>query len=194
MDYSLLGFVGLKEFFNIHPMFVHFPVALFPSALILYALGIFVKQKSMNAAGRACLYLALLGALVAVVTGFNAEDSIPHNQTIHHLMQTHQYIGIALLIVGAFLTAWSFWHVENVPKGKWGFLIVLAFAVYLVLQTADIGGRMVYLEGAAVKPAVSVISEKEDAAETKEPAKAAEQPQNQNKQTKPGHEGHQHSH
>jgi uncharacterized membrane protein len=160
MDYSLLGFGGLKDFFNVHPMFVHFPVALFPSALLLYLLGIVLNKKALNGAGRACLYLAVAGGLAAVVSGSFAEDSIPKNEAIHHLMETHEMVAIASLVFGVLLSGWSFWQVDSVPRWKWGFLGVLAIAVYFVLQAADIGARMVYIEGAAVKPAVSVISDK----------------------------------
>jgi len=175
MDYSLLGFTGIKEFFNVHPMFVHFPVALFPTAFFLYVLGTLLGKKSLLFAGRMSLYLALAGAAVALATGLQAEDSFPHNEVIHHLMATHEFIAWTLLATGSVLTLWSFWHVDQLPKGSWLFLAVLAFAVYLVLQTADIGGRMVYLEGAAVKPAVSVIAEKEKADALKESAGSGEE-------------------
>ncbi len=191
MDFSLLGFSGVKDLFNVHPIFVHFPVALFPAAFLLYALGTLLKNRSVLFAGRMSLYLALAGTVAALLTGLQAEDSFPHNEVIHHLMGTHEFIGWILLITGSLLTAWSFWHVDHAPKGKWGFLAVLAFAVYLVSQTAEIGGRMVYDEGAAVKPAVSVIAEKEDADEAKE---AAEPGEHHHEHGDHVHAEHQHNH
>src|ERR1017187_590268 len=65
-DPALLGFSGLKEVFNLHPAFVHFPIALIPTALLLYFLGIALRKPFFNIAGRACLYLALIGGLVTV--------------------------------------------------------------------------------------------------------------------------------
>lgn len=39
MDWSLLGFRGLDQVFNVHPVFVHFPIAFFPASLLLYILA-----------------------------------------------------------------------------------------------------------------------------------------------------------
>jgi len=160
MDFSLLGFGAVKEYFNVHPLFVHFPVALYPCALVFYGLGILLKKSPVLFAGRLSLYFALLGTALALATGLRAEDSIPHNAIIHHLMKTHEFIGWVLLGTSALLAIWSVWQQNHLPKAHWGFLAVLIFASYLVSQTADIGGRMVYLEGAGVKPAVSAIAEK----------------------------------
>src|SRR5512140_3260816 len=57
-DPALLGSSGLKEVFNLHPAFVHFPIALVPAALWLYFLGIVLRKPALSLAGRACLYLA----------------------------------------------------------------------------------------------------------------------------------------
>ena len=57
----------------------------------------------------------------------------------------------------AALTIWSFWQAEQKPKAPLLFLFGTAVACYFTLQNGDLGSRMVYLEGAAVKPAVSVI-------------------------------------
>lgn len=162
MDFSLLGFSGMRQMFNIHPAFVHIPIALLPSALLFYVLGLSLGKKSLLVAGRASLYLGLAGALAAVWTGLRAEDRIPHNETIHHMMGTHEIIGIAFLVVTAALALWTFWQSEQRPKGAWAFVAGLAFASYLGFQNSDLGARMVYLEGAAVKPAVSVVTGTED--------------------------------
>ena len=152
IDPALLGFSGFKEMYNVHPAFVHFPIALIPSALVLYGLGIVRRWRTASAAGRACLYLAAASLLIAVVTGLIAQDSFPHNERIHHMMETHEHLGYLIGALTALLVAWSFVHTAQRPKGAAAFLAVLAGVTYLVLQTGDLGSRMVYVEGAAVRP------------------------------------------
>ncbi|MBI2174491.1 MAG: DUF2231 domain-containing protein [Candidatus Omnitrophica bacterium] len=162
IDPTLLGFSGLKEAYNVHPAFVHFPIALFPSALLLYGLGIVLKRPSWIIAGRACLYLGAASTIITIVTGWQAQATFPHNERIHHMMMTHLYIGLAIGALAAILVFWSFWHHTQQPKGTYLFLVVLAFTSYAVLQNGDLGSRMVYVEGAAVKPATSVITGQTD--------------------------------
>ena len=158
IDPTLLGFSGLHEVFNVHPAFVHFPIALFPSALLLYGLGILLKRPSWIIAGRACLYLAAIGTAVAIGTGWDAQDTFPHNDRIHHMMMTHLRLGIMVGGLAVVLVMWSFVHRAQRPQGAYAFLAVLAFTTALVLQNGDLGSRMVYVEGAAVKPAISVVA------------------------------------
>lgn len=183
MDWSLMGFGAVRELFNIHPMFVHFPVALLPAAFLLFGLGIALNKQQLNAAGRACLYLGAAGAMAALVTGLRAEDTVVHNETIHRLMETHETLAWIVLGLSSVLSAWSFYQSEHRPKAAWAFLALLGLANLAVMQVADIGARMVYLEGAAVKPAVKVITQEPAAPE---PAGEAKPPA--------GHEGHQHKH
>ncbi|OGR66322.1 MAG: hypothetical protein A2X31_06265 [Elusimicrobia bacterium GWB2_63_22] len=182
MDWSLFGFSAMRELFNIHPMFVHFPIAFLPGAFLLYALGIVLKKPVLNAAGRACLYLAAAGTVAALTTGLFAAGSFPHNETIHHMMGTHKTLAWIVLVWTGVLSAWSFFQSEHRPKGAWAFLALLGLANLAVMQGADIGARMVYLEGAAVKPAVAAITggQEEKPAGSALPAAPA------------GHEGHTH--
>jgi uncharacterized membrane protein len=182
MDWSLFGFKAAGELFNIHPMFVHFPVAFLPGALLLFALGLILKKPGLSLAGRACLYMAAAGALAAVATGLLAEGSFPHNEVIHHMMGTHETLAWVVLALSGILSAWSFFQSEHRPKAAWFFLALLGLANLAVMQGADIGARMVYLEGAAVKPAVSVITSGAAAYPGEKPQIAAPA----------GHEGHQH--
>lgn len=151
MDWSLLGFKGLGEVLNIHPVFVHFPIALYPTALLFYGLGILKKHNGLALAGQICLGLGLAGALLSVVTGYWAQESIPHGEAIHRIMEVHELLGFTILGLGAFLTVWSFLKREGMPKASKGFMVLLILANFIILQNADLGGRMVFVEGAAVK-------------------------------------------
>jgi uncharacterized membrane protein len=153
IDPGLLGFRGLREIVNVHPAVVHFPVALFPSALLLYGLGMLLKRRAWIVAGRACLSLAAAGTAVAIVTGWQAQGTFPHNARIHHMMMTHLNIGLLIGALSLVLVLWSFLHRDQRPKAAYPFLALLALATYLVLQNGDLGSRMVYVEGAAVNPA-----------------------------------------
>ena len=159
MDPSLLGLQGLRDVFNVHPVFVHFPIALFPSALLLYGLGIFLNWRSCSVAGRACLYLATAGTIIAVATGFIAQDSFPHNERIHHMMQTHKTLGLLIDCGSLLLAGWSFLHKAQQPKARYAFLALLLVVTGLVIQSGDLGARMVFVEGAAVKVAVPFMTE-----------------------------------
>lgn len=77
MDWSLFGFSAVTEFFNIHPVFVHFPAAFLPGAFLLYGLGTILKKAELNAAGRACLYLGTVGAGAAVKPAVSVISETP---------------------------------------------------------------------------------------------------------------------
>lgn len=157
MDLSLYGFDGLTKTYNIHPAFVHFPIALLPVTLLFYALGFVWRKQGFLTAGRGCLYLSTVSVITSVITGLIAQNTVPHNDRIHHMMDTHRITGLIILGLTVVLNVWSFVQSEQRPKAPWAFLLGTAVACYFALQNGDLGSRMVYLEGAGVKPAVSVI-------------------------------------
>lgn len=61
---------GLYGAPNIHPRVVHFPIALWLSALLFWALAVVRKQDDLWRVGRWLLYLGTVGGLVAVAVGF----------------------------------------------------------------------------------------------------------------------------
>lgn len=165
LDWSVLGFRGLQEMMNAHPVIVHIPVALFPASLLFYLLGFGLKRRSLLVAGRACLYLAVLGAAAAVWSGEAAQEMLPHNDRIHRLLVAHEQIGLWIGRLAWVLGAWSFFHVDQRPRVAPAFLALLAFTTLAVAQNGDLGGRMVYVEGAGVKAAMGIIAKPEEPAQ-----------------------------
>ena len=155
MDWSLLGFRGLGQVFNVHPVFVHFPIALFPTALLFYLIGIIRKRTDILLAGQICLGLSLAGTAISVLTGYLAQESFPHGETIHRMMGTHQMLGFAILTQAVVLMIWSFLKREGKPKASPLFLVLFGMTTLAILQNADLGSRMVFVEGAAVKTVTS---------------------------------------
>lgn len=151
MDWSLLGFQGLKQIFNVHPVFVHFPITLFPTAFFFYLLGIVRKRNDLLLGGQITLGLGLISTLVTVLTGYFAEESFQHGKTIHWMMETHETLGFIILGLGSLLVIWSFLKRGGTPKAAKFFLLLFGFTTFLILQNADLGGRMVFIEGAAVR-------------------------------------------
>lgn len=151
MDWSLLGFQGLGQLFNVHPVFVHFPIALFPTTLLFYFFAVILKKERFFTAGQACLLLGFISTLPAVITGSMAEETFEHGEVVHHMMETHQLIGYTILGLSAIAVIWSFVRREGKPRAPRLFLLLLLVTVLFTLQNADLGGRMVFVEGAAVK-------------------------------------------
>lgn len=131
---------------NIHPIFVHFPIALILSGFALDLFAILFKRPNLHIVGRWNLTLGFLGAVVAVLTGLNAKETVTqHSYDIHQLMETHKRIGILVLGLSAILTLLR-WLAGSVfiNRGKPLYFALSTVLVSLILLGAHYGGRMVY--------------------------------------------------
>jgi len=141
---------GLKDALNYHPMFVHFPIVLWLAALLFQVLALWRSSDEMQRASTRMLYLGTLAAIVTVLTGLAAENSVPPGDAmravgIHEtLMLVATSLALALCIF-AFFTRKNF--TAQLRK-----LMLLGLAVLAVLLTigADRGAQLVYGYGSAV--------------------------------------------
>lgn len=159
MDPSLLIPDPFNSAMNLHPMFVHFPLALLPVALLLLLLAWWRGSEHWLFAAKASLIAGAIGALVTVVTGWNAGESIPHNEVIHRMMETHKYAATIVFIVATMLAVWSRWLTLANRRSLGWFVGSLALANGLLVSVGDLGARMVYQQGAGVIPAAGIIQE-----------------------------------
>lgn len=146
-----LGFLSPAEMINIHPIFAHFPVALLFMASFFYGAGRLIRREVFFEIGRGMLFSGVAFAALAAWTGHEAAETAAHNREMHEVMMLHQSLGYTILGLSAFLAAWIFKVKTPVPtRGQPLFLAAMALLAVLVLQQADLGGRMVFLNGVGV--------------------------------------------
>jgi uncharacterized membrane protein len=145
------------EIYHVHPMLVHFPIALLTAAVLCdyaYWLG---ASPVWEGAGRCNLFLGVVAALVAIWAGFVALPRAPHPAAADDLLTIHTALNLTASALFLGLGAWRLWRpgVLAQPRGGPTFLVVGLVATGVLWTGASYGGRLVFDEGAAVRPAAT---------------------------------------
>jgi uncharacterized membrane protein len=147
---------------NVHPLFVHFPIALYLTACVLTVVGVCSQRGDAHRAAMWNLGLALIMAVIAVRTGqAAASTATPHSFTIPEVMMQHERVGLMFIWGLAALVLWralrkGAWPQQRVEQAAQG-LMMCVLAV-LLTYGAHMGGRLVYQYGVGttVPPALGI--------------------------------------
>ncbi len=143
---------GISSMANIHPLFVHFPIAFFTFFFIIDICGSLFSLQNWRKFAGWLLYIGTAMAAATVVAGLNAAHSIEHNDEIHLIMEQHEHLAFSGLILATLLSIWRIFSKSDI-KG-FANLIHCSLSVILftlLFFTADLGGYMVYQHGVAVQ-------------------------------------------
>lgn len=145
-------FPGISEMPNIHPLAVHFPIALISAFLLTELLGLLTGKEELRAAATWMLYLGTLGALGAVAAGLWAATTVQHLEEAHAILLRHRNLGITVLALSIILSSWRIYARGRFSKRGQALHLVIAFVTALIMALgADKGGLMVYKYGVGVK-------------------------------------------
>lgn len=130
---------------SVHPLVVHFPIALLLTAVGLDVAALLVRRPAWHRVALWNLTLGTLGAGLAVLTGLRAEDVAKHSFEIWQVITLHKRLGITTLILGLMTVSWRLAHRDRLSSRArlittWISLTMagtLAWGAYL-------GGRLVY--------------------------------------------------
>lgn len=142
---------GLAHAPSVHPLVVHFPIALWLVAGLFCLIGVLRQREDLFAVGRWLLYLGALGAAVAVGTGLWAADTMGHDSPGHELVHVHRDFMLVASGIGltATIAAWALRKRQSVGV-KWG-ITALALATIGVLTIgADRGAALVFQYGIGI--------------------------------------------
>lgn len=153
MEFLSMGFFeGIRELPNIHPLIVHFPIALFSVFLLAEFINFFINSEGLRSAASYTLYLGTLAAAATVLAGWRAESTITHTDAVHSIMESHEAFGITVLVIGIILSVWRLKRGRKFSPIERLVHLILAFVAVVVLSLgADLGGLMVYRYGVGVK-------------------------------------------
>lgn len=142
---------GLKSMLNIHPLFVHFPIAFWFGALLFEALGIWRSNDEWHRTAVRLLYLGTLAAFAAAFTGWLAESSVEPSIEIQRVFDVHETL---MLIATSFATALSIYcfakRADFAANSRRILLVGLIVLATLTVVGTDRGAQLVYQYGQSV--------------------------------------------
>jgi uncharacterized membrane protein len=136
---------GLQHLQNIHPLVVHFPIALLMGAALFYFLALIFRKDTFATTAFFLLILGTLSACVAAGTGLYAEEGVMVSFSVReHLLEHHEQLMLAITGLSIILTVWAV-IARPFPKKKRGiFIFLIVIMLGIMTWGADYGARMVY--------------------------------------------------
>jgi uncharacterized membrane protein len=138
---------------ELHPAIVHFPIALLTVAAFFAVISLVSKKELFKALAFWNLLLGVIGAITAVLTGLMEERTLVHNVAIHKILEKHEMNGILILVLSFTLLTWYLVRKNKFRKNEyilWVLFLVISAA--MTFYQGYLGGKMVFGEGAGVKP------------------------------------------
>ncbi|MFN4218440.1 MAG: DUF2231 domain-containing protein [Candidatus Bipolaricaulia bacterium] len=157
---------------NIHPIAVHFPIALFLTGFALDVIGHLLQRETLKRVGLILVVLGAMGALMAMLTGQFAEEAVEERLSGagERVLDTHEDLGkltayLLLAVAAIRLILAASW------LSRWRWVAGAALAIYLIAGAVGVGaltvtgyygGELVYRYGAGVQlsqPALGLNSD-----------------------------------
>ncbi len=132
---------------HIHPMFVHFPIALLMVGFLAdTAFLFFKKEKCLSKIGLYLLTLGTLAALAAYLSG-NFLTAHPTSGSIYPVFENHELFALLTLLSAVVTLTLRLYVVitkKEDAKIKWLVYVLYAITAGFVSITGFLGGSMVY--------------------------------------------------
>jgi uncharacterized membrane protein len=145
-----------------HPIFVHFTIALTASSLAFDALGFFLGRASLTAAGGWALVGSALMTLMTISTGLTSSTRAPVEEgEARSFLRAHMALGF---IFYGLLVAITLWRLSLWQAGagvSWLYLATMAVVSLVMTVQGYLGGELVYRYGVEVEQTYRELPERE---------------------------------
>lgn len=133
---------GLNSTANLHPMLVHFPIALWIAACGFAWAAALLHRDEFARTARWLLYLGTLGGIAAVVTGWRAAGNPPG----HGPMWVHKVwmLSATAIALGTCAAAYALARKAPTAAARWVVAVLLAVLAVATTIGADRGALLVY--------------------------------------------------
>lgn len=138
---------------NLHPIFVHFTVALLSLSVGLFVITPFLKEPLKGQWIIVARWTLWFGAAITIITGFaglDAYNTVDHDTPSHLAMTDHRNWAVFAIAFFLSLAVWSIIKVRRKQALGPLFVIAMVIAGGVLASTAWRGGEVVYRYGLGV--------------------------------------------
>lgn len=140
---------------QLHPKIVHFPIAFFLAYVLFELIGIIFKKDFFSKAAHLILFLGVLGAIAAVLTGNSAQQAARQLSkagaaiSMKAIGNHEDFANFTMWYFTGLLVYRTFLVLKKNFTGKIKYLFILLALIgsFLVYQTGELGGKLVYKYG-----------------------------------------------
>ena len=137
-----------------HPIFVHFTIALTAASLVFDALGFFFNKPTLTAAGGWTLLGSGLMTLITISTGLTSAARAPVEEgEARSFLRAHMALGLIFYGLLVAITLWRLSLWQNGRGVSWWYLASLALVSLVMTIQGYLGGELVYRYGVEVEQA-----------------------------------------
>ena len=139
---------------HLHPMIVHFPIALLIVGFLADSIGLIFKEDFFTKAGFYLLILGTLGVVAAYFSGNFAGEGVTEAGALKQALETHEnaatltlwvMVGAALIRIAMVLLK------KHVGIYRWFAFIIFFLGVLSIARTGFYGGELVYKHATGVQ-------------------------------------------
>ena len=136
---------------NLHPLLIHFPIALLLSSVAFYWAGLRWKERGLDKAASYTLWLGLVGTAVSIISGLVAAQSIPLDSPAMQTLTIHKFLGIATFVIFG-IQAICARRSKGIysPAKRMLHTVIQLSGVSLIIAVGYFGGELVYTFGIGV--------------------------------------------
>ncbi len=138
----------------LHPMIVHFPIALLIVGLLADAIGLFSKKEFFSKAGFYLLILGTIGVIAAYFSGNLAGEGVTEAGSLKQALETHEdaaELSIWLMSAAALVRIAFIAFKRYSGSLKWVAFALFLIGVLSIARTGYYGGELVFKHPAGVQ-------------------------------------------
>jgi uncharacterized membrane protein len=144
----------------VHPLVVHFPIALLALSVTADLFAFFARIDSLRSTGWWAVVGAAIGGIVTVLAGLFDMRRADLKEDVHVRVHRHMKVGFALLASIVGLTLWRWMIYKQGLSVTAIYLDCALLTMALAAFQGWLGGELVYSDGVFVKQAVPTAGAK----------------------------------
>jgi uncharacterized membrane protein len=136
---------------RLHALLNDFPIALLVTAVFFDLLALATRRVVLRQVSFPLLLVGAVGAVVAVVSGLQAENHIDHGEAVHRVMGTHEQFALISLGVFGVLALWRLFRERRMGILERRVAVMASLGgVGVLFATGLYGGRLVFEHAAGI--------------------------------------------